>query len=141
MTSGPAAATDHDASLGDDLGGMGRPWPADRLRRLAPSLGPATAILVVQQVLFPAPSGIFVRGLIVGGLTALIALGMALVYRANRIINFAQADLGFAPAVLTYLLLDEVGAPWPAAVLTGLAAAVVLGAATERVVIRRFFRA
>ena len=114
---------------------------AGSLEGLARSLGPAIAIVVVQQVLFPAPGGIVLRGVIVGGLTALIALGMALVHRANRIINFAQADLGFAPAVLAYLLLDEVGVPWPLAVLVGLATAVLLGAATEAVVIRRFARA
>ena len=102
----------------------------DRLRRAAVALGPAVALLLVQQVVFPAPAGIVLRGVIVGGLTALLALGMALVYRANRIINFAQADLGFAPAVLAYLLLDEVGVPWVLALLAGLVTAVVLGAAT-----------
>jgi branched-chain amino acid transport system permease protein len=112
-----------------------------RVQRLTAAVGPAVAIVVAQQLLFPAPAGIVLRGLIVGGLTALVALGMALVHRANRIINFAQADLGFAPAVLAYLLLDEVGVPWPAAVAVGLLSAVVLGGATERVVIRRFFRA
>jgi ABC-type branched-subunit amino acid transport system ATPase component/branched-subunit amino acid ABC-type transport system permease component len=112
-----------------------------RVRTVATSLAPALAIVLVQQVVFPAPGGIVLRGVIVGGLTALIALGMALVHRANRIINFAQADLGFAPAVLAYLLLDEVGVPWPLAVVAGLATAVVLGAATEVLVIRRFARA
>lgn len=104
------------------------------------SLVPAAAIVAVQQVAFPAPSGIVVRGLIVGGLTALVALGMALVYRANRVINFAQADLGLAPTILAFLLIDRSGVPYPVAVLAGLAAAVGLGAATERVVIRRFAR-
>ncbi|MBA3302348.1 MAG: hypothetical protein H0U26_00580, partial [Acidimicrobiia bacterium] len=105
------------------------------------ALGPALAIVVAQQVLFPAPAGILLRGVIVGGLTALLALGMALVYRANRFVNFAQADLGFAPAVLAYLLLDEVGLPWPVVVVVGLLASAGFGAATERLVIRRFFRA
>ncbi|HKH25359.1 MAG TPA: ABC transporter permease, partial [Acidimicrobiales bacterium] len=105
------------------------------------SLGPALAILVAQQVLFPAPAGIVVRGLIIGGLTALVALGMALVYRANRIINFAQADLGYAPTVVTFMLLRESGLPYPVAVGVGLAVALALGATTERLVIRRFARA
>ena len=109
-----------------------------RWRHIGGSIGPALAIVVVQQVAFPAPAGIVVRGLVVGGLTALVALGMALVYRANRIINFAQADLGLAPTILTFLLLTESGVPYPLAVLAGLAAAIALGAATERVVIRRF---
>jgi ABC-type branched-subunit amino acid transport system ATPase component/ABC-type branched-subunit amino acid transport system permease subunit len=109
-----------------------------RWRHVVGSVGPAVAIVVVQQVAFPAPAGIVVRGVVVGGLTALVALGMALVYRANRIINFAQADLGLAPTILTFLLLTESGVPYPLAVVAGLASAVVLGAATERVVIRRF---
>ena len=29
--------------------------------------GPAVAIVVVQQIFFPAPAGIVVRGLVVGG--------------------------------------------------------------------------
>jgi branched-chain amino acid transport system permease protein len=114
---------------------------AHRVRGIALAVGPAVAIVVAQQLLFPAPSGIVLRGAVVGGLTALVAIGMALVYRANRIINFAQADLGFAPAVLAYLLLSRAGLPWVGAVLIGLVSACVLGAATERIVIRRFYRA
>ncbi len=120
---------------------VGQTRTSSRLGPAVASLAPAAVIILVQQVLFPAPGGIVLRGVIVGGLTALIALGMALVHRANRIVNFAQADLGFAPAVLSYLLLDEVGVPWPLAVLIGLATAVALGAATEVLVIRRFARA
>jgi ABC-type branched-subunit amino acid transport system ATPase component/ABC-type branched-subunit amino acid transport system permease subunit len=110
----------------------------ERLRGLVQSLGPAVAILVGQQVLFPAPAAIVLQGLIIGGLTALVALGMALTYRSNRILNFAQADLGFAPTVVAFLLLTQSGVPYLVAVLAGLAIAVLLGATTERVVIRRF---
>ncbi|HUF31976.1 MAG TPA: ATP-binding cassette domain-containing protein [Acidimicrobiales bacterium] len=130
------AATDGGGPGGAGVG-RARPSPS---RRLITALGPAVAIVLVQQVVFPAPSGIVLRGVIVGGLTALIALGMALVHRSDRIINFAQADLGFAPAVLAYLLIDEVGMPWPVAVVAGLVAAIALGGATERLVIRRFSR-
>jgi branched-chain amino acid transport system permease protein len=111
------------------------------IRARAASFGPALVIVLVQQVLFPMSSGLFVRGLIIGALTALIALGMALVYRANRIINFAQAHMGYAPALLAFLLMDETGMPYGLAVVNGLVAAVALGAFTERVVIRRFERA
>ena len=45
----------------------------------------------------------------------MVALGMALVYRANRIINFAQADLGLGPdRASAFLLLDRVGPALPA---------------------------
>ncbi|MDY7099742.1 MAG: ABC transporter permease [Actinomycetota bacterium] len=99
------------------------------------------AILVLQLVVYPLPAGVFVRGVLVGGVTALIALGMALVYRSNRIINFAQGDLGAAPAVLVFLLLTEWGWPYPIAVLAGCVAAAALGGVVELAVVRRFFKA
>ncbi len=111
-----------------------------QLGRLAP-IGPALAILALQLVVFPMPLGEFLRGVLVGGLTALIALGMALTYRSNRILNFAQADLGTAPAVLVYLLLVSWGWTYLLALAVGLAASLLLGALTEFIFIRRFFRA
>ena len=61
--------------------------------------------VVFQQIFFPAPMGIVLNGALVGGRIALIALGIALVYRANRIVNFAQGDLGAVPAVLGVMLV------------------------------------
>ncbi len=113
----------------------------DRVRSPARSLGPAAVILVVQQVVFPVPAGIFVRGLLVGGLTALVALGMALVYRSNRILNFAQGDLGGLPAVLVIMLMTAWGWSYWLALPAGLVAAVLVGAVVEMLVIRRFFKA
>jgi ABC-type branched-subunit amino acid transport system ATPase component/ABC-type branched-subunit amino acid transport system permease subunit len=74
-------------------------------------------------------------------LSALVAMGLVLVYRANRIVNFAQGDIGGVAAVLCASLL--VGPKWgffPAFVV-GLATALALGAVTERFVIRRFAKA
>ncbi|HAS11922.1 MAG TPA: hypothetical protein DCS55_15610, partial [Acidimicrobiaceae bacterium] len=102
---------------------------------------PPVAILAVQQVLYPLPMGVWVRGVLVGSVTALIALGMALIYRSNRIVNFAQGDLGAAPAVLVFLLLTEWGWPYPIAVAAGALAAFALGGVVELAVVRRFFRA
>jgi branched-chain amino acid transport system permease protein len=121
-------------------GALGSSW-VERGRSLLRSLGPAIVIIAAQSVLYPLPSGLFVRGLIVGALMALLALGMALIYRANRIINFAQAYMGFAPALLAFLLIDEVGLPYGVAVAIAFVSALAFGALTERVVIRRFFRA
>ena len=110
------------------------------LRALAAVAGSALFLLVVQ-LLWGPPAGIVVQGALLGGLTALISLGIALVYRANRILNFAQGDLGAAPASLAVLLVVSSGASWLVAFVTGIAAAVLLGAVVELVVIRRFFRA
>ncbi len=112
--------------------------PVDRLRALAPTVGPPLAIIVLQLVLFPVPSGIFVRGVVIGGLTALVALGMALIHRSNRILNFAQADLGGVPAVLVLMLMTAWGWSYWVAVPAGLVAALLVGGLVEAVVIRRF---
>ena len=97
--------------------------------------------LLGVQLLWGPPAGIVVQGALLGGLTALIALGIALVYRANRILNFAQGDLGAAPASLAVLLIVSSGASWLVGFLTGIVAAIALGAIVELAVIRRFFRA
>ena len=52
-------------------------------------------------------------------------------YRANRILNFAQGDLGAAPASLAVLLVVTSGASWVVAFVVGIAAAVVLGASSS----------
>src|SRR5437870_3004590 len=51
------------------------------------------------------PRGVLVGGAVIGALYGLVAMGLILVYRANRIINFAQAQLGSVPAVLALLLI------------------------------------
>jgi branched-chain amino acid transport system permease protein len=99
------------------------------------------AVVVVQLVLYPAPAGQWARGAIIGGLSALVALGMALIYRSNRILNFAQGDLGTVPVVGVILLVTSAGLPYFLAAAIGLVGAVVLGAVVELAIIRRFFRA
>jgi branched-chain amino acid transport system permease protein len=98
------------------------------------------SFLLLVQALWGPPAGIVVQGAILGGLSALLALGLALVYRAHRILNFAQGDLGAAPASLAVLLVVTSGASWLAAFAAGMATAVVLGVVVEVVVVRRFFR-
>ncbi|MBN2624152.1 MAG: ABC transporter permease [Acidimicrobiales bacterium] len=104
-------------------------------------LAPLAALLVFQQVVYPAPWGIVLNGALVGGRIALIALGIALVYRANRIVNFAQGDLGAVPAVLGVMLVVAWGWSYWFGLVAGLAAAVVLGVLVEGLIIRRFFNA
>ncbi|MGH9085844.1 MAG: ABC transporter permease subunit, partial [Acidimicrobiales bacterium] len=107
------------------------------LRRGAPVL----AILALQLVAFPVPAGVWVKGAIVGGLTALIALGMALTWRSNGVVSFAQGDMGMAPVVLVHLLIVSWGWSWWLAVPSGLVVAALLGGVVEVAVIRRFRKA
>jgi branched-chain amino acid transport system permease protein len=112
--------------------------PPDRLWALLPTAGPPLAIIALQLALFPVPSGIFLRGIVIGGLTALVSLGMALIHRSNRILNFAQADLGGVPAVLVLMLMTAWGWSYWLALPVGLVAALLVGAIVEAGVIRRF---
>src|SRR5262249_14566992 len=85
--------------------------------------------------------GVMLGGTVSGLLTALVALGIAIVYRANRIVNFSAADLGETPAILALLLYSSQGWNIYLATATGLVSAVVLGVLVEFLVLRRFFRA
>lgn len=116
---------------------------ADRpeVRRIATLLAGALFFYWMLQRLWPAPIGVAVQGMVIGGLTSLIAFGLALIYRSNRIINFAQGDLGGVPASLAVLLVLGPGVNYFLAVPIGLAAAIALGAVVEFLLIRRFFKA
>ncbi|HYI61749.1 MAG TPA: ABC transporter permease [Acidimicrobiales bacterium] len=102
---------------------------------------PVAGVLWLQVVLFPLPASAWAFGLVLGLMSALVALGMALVYRANRVLNFAQAELGTAPTVLVVGLVNFSALPWLVSVPIGLAVALALGVVVEMAVIRRFQRA
>jgi branched-chain amino acid transport system permease protein len=112
-----------------------------RLRGAAGVVGFLAIGFAVQQVLWPAPAGVLLQGVLIGGLTAMIAVGIALIYRANRIVNFAQGDLGAVPTVLAVMIIGSAGLPYLVALPVGLVLALALGAAVELVVIRRFDKA
>lgn len=112
-----------------------------RVRRAFDALALTLLFVAVQQRLWPAPLGVVVQGVVIGGLTSLLAFGLALTYRSNRIVNFATGDLGGAPAALGVLLIVGPGLPYFLAMPIALVAAVALGALVEFVFIRRFFEA
>ena len=112
-----------------------------RSRAILSSVAPAVAIVVVTVVLFPVPLGVAVQGLILGLLGSLVAVGMALVYRANRILNFAQGELGTAPTVLVVSLIVYSGWNYFLALGIGIVGSLVLGSLVELAIIRRFFKA
>jgi ABC-type branched-subunit amino acid transport system ATPase component/ABC-type branched-subunit amino acid transport system permease subunit len=83
--------------------------------------------------------------LIIGALTglayAVLGVGLVLVYRATRVINFAYGEIGaLAAAVLAKLVLDEHWNFYLAFVVMTLAGGAI-GAAIDLGVVRRLFRA
>ena len=116
-----------------------------RVRSAAEVFGPGLVIIVGTIVVFGVnplvDPGVYVIGLVFGMLGALTALGMALIYRSNRILNFAQGELGLAPSVGALGLITFSAMPYVFALLFGLGAAVLLGVVVEFVIIRRFAKA
>jgi branched-chain amino acid transport system permease protein len=118
------------------------PGPAgSRLAAPARAVAPVALVLAIQLVLFPMPLGVWLQGLVFGLLGSLMAVGLGLVYRLNKVVNFAQGDLGTAPAVLAVGLIGLSGASYLLGLAAGLASAVVLTVIVEVLVIRRFARA
>lgn len=102
----------------------------------------AVAIGAFLTGVWHVPAGVLTQGAIVGALTSLLALGLALIWRANRIINFAAGDLGTVPATFAVLLtVSTVSLGWWPAFGAGLIVALVLGFLVETLLVRRFFRA
>jgi ABC-type branched-subunit amino acid transport system permease subunit len=85
-----------------------------------------------------APPSVVLEGAILGLNYGLLAVGLVLIYRTSRVVNFAQGQLGVVAAVFLVKLYYDFGINyWPAAVAAvGLAAAA--GALSE-LVLRRLF--
>ncbi|TML39453.1 MAG: hypothetical protein E6G27_10835 [Actinobacteria bacterium] len=124
-------AAERDKGLSLSLGAPGRA-----------ALGAAIAVVVwvLGDHVLPRglPLGIVLQGAMFGSLYALVALGLVLIYRANRVINFAQAELGGVAAVLAIEFRLRLGWNYFLAIAAGLVMAVVLGGLIEILIIRRF---
>lgn len=102
------------------------------------ALGAIAAILATQLIFFGLPLGLWLHGLTLGGLNAVMAVGMALIYRANRVVNFAQAELGTVPTSFAAAIIIFWGWPYLLGLAAGLGLSVVAGVVIEFALIRRF---
>jgi branched-chain amino acid transport system permease protein len=82
-----------------------------------------------------------VLGVIAGSIYALIAAGITLVYKASRVLNFAQAEIGTATLYLTYWVTVHEHLPWVVGALASIAGAVVIGLLFELLIVRRMITA
>jgi branched-chain amino acid transport system permease protein len=78
---------------------------------------------------------VLIGGLLSGVMYSLVALGFVLIYKASGVFNFAQGAMVFF-AALTFVGLMEKGIPFWGALALALVFMVILGIATERVVLR-----
>ena len=77
-----------------------------------------------------------IYGLSDGALLALAALGFVLIYKATRVINFAQGEFLLVGAYMFYTAFVVMRLPLIAAALFGVLVAIVLGIVVERFILR-----
>ena len=125
------------------------PWVAGpwRHRIAGPAIRSVLALVGLNVAIYVfmsgnrPPSGVIVFGALIGLLYALVAFGLILIYRANRIINFAQAEIGASAALLAVLLIKVHHVPYLLAFVIAIVAALISGAIVELLIVRRFMRA
>jgi branched-chain amino acid transport system permease protein len=77
------------------------------------------------------------QGLALGCIYALVALGFTVVYRASKVINFAQGSLLLVGAYLISVLATGLNLPFALAVIAAIALLAAGGAAFQMLVLRR----
>ena len=87
------------------------------------------------------PVGILILGAVFGSLYALTAVGLVLIYRANRVVNFSQAELGAIAAVVAIQLVIQFNWNYFLSVALGLVGSTIIGGLIYVFIIRRFRRA
>jgi branched-chain amino acid transport system permease protein len=86
----------------------------------------------------PVPIPFLIQAVEFGAAYALIAVGLVLIYRATRIINFAHAGFGAVASAVFFSLTFVKHWPYPIALVLALASGVAAGGLVELLVIRRF---
>ncbi len=79
---------------------------------------------------------VLIGGLLAGVMYSLVALGFVLIYKASGVFNFAQGAMVFFAALTFVGLQEKFGLPFGVTLALSLAAMVVLGVLTERIVLR-----
>jgi branched-chain amino acid transport system permease protein len=112
-------------------------WAAIRVLRSALAI---LAFVVVIQVVFNMSINNWVAGISLGSLYGVIAVGLVLIYRTNKIINFAAGALGAVPAVLASLLVVFHHQSFLVVLPIALIGGPLVGLLVDLLVIRRFAR-
>lgn len=80
---------------------------------------------------------LIINGLTIGSIYSLLALAMAMIYKASEIPNFAQGDMAMISTYIAYVILVIQGWPFWVAFVGSLAFALFLGMLLEFLFIRR----
>ena len=77
-----------------------------------------------------------ISGLVVGSIYAAVALGFTIIYKATRVVNFAQGELLMVGAYVCYAFLVQMHVPFWAALLLTVLFGMVLALFVERLILR-----
>jgi ABC-type branched-subunit amino acid transport system ATPase component/ABC-type branched-subunit amino acid transport system permease subunit len=113
-----------------------------RGRNALAAVAAALIVLVVLPALTPgrAPLGLMLQGIENGAVNGLLALGLVLTYRANRVINFSYGSMGALAGSVGLMLYLGQHWNWYLALVAGVAAGALLGVGTELLLCWRFQR-
>jgi branched-chain amino acid transport system permease protein len=82
----------------------------------------------------------FASGLALGGIYAIMALALVMIYQATQLVNFAQGEMAMFSTYFAWKMIDS-GYPYWIAFIVTILVSFVAGVAIERVVVRPFARA
>ncbi|MFP4128661.1 MAG: branched-chain amino acid ABC transporter permease [Desulfonatronovibrio sp.] len=76
------------------------------------------------------------NGLVIGSIYSLVALGFVIIYKATKVVNFAQGELVMFGAYICFALTVQMGLPFLVSFFMTLIFSIILGLCLERVVLR-----
>ena len=79
---------------------------------------------------------LMISGLVIGSIYSAVALGFVIIYKATRVVNFAQGELLMVGAYVCYAFLVQMHVPFWAALLLTVLFGMVLAMFVERLILR-----
>jgi branched-chain amino acid transport system permease protein len=86
-------------------------------------------------------SQVVISGITLGSLYSLVGLGFVVIYRATKVVNFAQGEMMMLGAMLALYFFSDLGIPYFAAFFLAVLLCGTFGAALERVAYRPLLNA
>lgn len=77
--------------------------PEGRALRVGATIAALVALVVISAILDVGLVAVLVSGIQTGVVYALVAVGIALVYKATRVLNFAQGEIGTVAAFFVFM--------------------------------------
>ncbi|HEV2360282.1 MAG TPA: hypothetical protein VGS21_01130, partial [Acidimicrobiales bacterium] len=132
-------------------GGTGGPTTIERALQLARSettaakaaryAALALAFYAVVQLIWHLSVGEVVDGIALGSLYGILAVGILLIYKTTRVVNFAAAAIGAVPAIFALMLDVERHVPYLVVAPIALVGGPLVGLVVDVLVMRKLTRA